>query len=906
MKRIISLIVACLMLITACPVLADVTTTASIVSVDNGAEFTVGSAIPLMVETNESQIERIDFYADGIKIPGTATDASKSVVWTPQVAGDYAITAVVTGQAGGTASAAAVNVRINATDEEMVKTFDTEASFSDAYYDYGNSAVTDDAINSEYTKKSNYSVKWPLGTQNTLYLKGLNANRIGYTYLNYLIYSTHPVSIWSQLVDENLGYERPEQNKITSAGWISLNAGWNAVSLELTPTAIDKYMAAESRIATINNIRFRVDYGVKIPTGLINAGENLTTQTGLSDAVVYIDSAWLSKTQASIAAPTATTVLDKKTDICNGLDKMTINFSKEMDTATLVKENVTVKGATSGPVEDFTCTASPDAMVIDFTNNLAYGDTYTVSINENVKDAYGLSVSGDKEWSFTTIQSCNNADPIVELSYPKSGASLTSNNVVVAANVTFDGNVDKVEFYKSDDTLLGTGTKGADGEYYLEVAGLTEGSYSVYAKVSFKAESTLSPKTTSAVSFTVADAVEYTLTGLKEDEEIVLNSTVKPVISRTVGINDTTGVSKVVYKVDGVEKATVASAPFTWDMPITSIDTAQSVSADVYAAGGKTSTQAVSYKAIYVSESNRGNDYGSNFDDTVQGTDFTPSTDGAAAGVFKAVYGRNGAYSYTYEDVTDIGGTGNAVKINVKKSSTSTALLYTQVAPLTDAAGANPRVLFSFDLFLPSTANYKANKDMITIKANKSGSTLMNVCDLSTLEKGKWHKFKVYFDLVSKTMTTNINENTYVETIDDAKITVYLDSTKNGAYLSFAPLQNELYIDNLYIARVLNSGYRTDYFVNGVNYTADAAGVDATVTVANRGASDVNPVVLFALYDSDMKLVKAWVENTAVMANELKHINKYVAYNQNGETGSIVKAFCWNSMNELVPVDSIR
>ena len=910
MKKIISLIVACLMLITACPVLADATTTASIVSVENGAEFTVGSVIPLMVETNESQIERIDFYANGIKIPGTATDASKSVVWTPQVAGDYALTAVVTGKTEGTTSAAAVNVRINAADEEMVFTFDSEDSLSTVT---GNGV----SIDNIYTKKSNYSAKWSPNKDRFVNFTALAGDRIGDTYINYLIYSTKPITLYSTLTCDSTEMTRPTNYNY---GWFTLKEGWNTVSSEIakktadgTAYALDGYCAPEERIPVINEILFQAgNQTVKIPTGygFANAGELLYSQTGIEEVELYFDSAWLSKTQASAAAPTATTVLNGKTDVCNALDKMTINFSKEMDTATLVKGNVTVTSATNGAFEDFTCTASSDAMVIDFTNNLAYDDTYTVSINENVTDAYGLSVSGDKEWSFTTIQSCNNADPIVELTYPKNDATLTSNNVVVAANVTFDGNVDKVEFYKSNDTLLGTGTKGADGEYYCEVADLTEGAYSVYAKVSFNTESTLSPKTTSAVSFTVADTINYTLTGLKNGEEIVLNTTINPVISRTVGISDTTGVSKVVYKVDGVEKATVASTPFTWDMPITSIDNAQSVSADVYTAGGKVATPAVSYSAIYVYEEERRKTYSSNFDETVVGTDVA-KTD---AGISDLKVRTGPKYKVSYEDVTSIGGTGNAVKIaNIQTTIDQTCLLWTKEVNITDGSGVNSRAAFAFDLYLPNTGS---EKSVIAVRPTNGkadeNKVYLEICKLNTLESGKWHKIKVYLDMESKTITTIINETATVETISDEIVTQFLAAAaaSNKVYIRFDSW-GDLYIDNFYQYRVLDKdldgySFREDSFVNGVNYITDAAGVDATVTVANRSASAVNPAVLFALYNSDMKLVKAWVENTAVQASELKHINKYVAYNQGGETGSIVKAFCWNSMNELVPVDSIR
>lgn len=902
MKKIISFLIIAAMLFSTLPVFAtEAEPAVTLAYVKNGESYAAGSTVILGASASVVEFDRIDFYANGIKIPGCIKSSGKTLNWTIPTSGKFEIQAFATTTGGESLPSDKITVYGVTNEEEMVFSFDSVSDVtSHAYLNWGMSACTENDADVDFAKKSSYSAKWSnLKANDTFYITGLNANRIGDKYLNYLIYSTNDVTLHTRLVDNTLGYTRPENQ---TNGYFSLKSGWNSVSIELALLDKNGYYAAEARIADINEIQFYTTYANAIPTGygFINEGVGLNSQPNLKDTTVYFDSAWLS--DEPVAAPKATcSIPTGSTKVCNALDKLTFTFDKEMDFSVLSDADITVKNTTDNTeIENFTLIPSTNTLIVDFApNTLAYSKEYTVTLGDNIKDFYGKSVdSTTKTFTFTTVQSCEAVEPIVSLTYPEKNATLISNNVTLAAKVIFGGSVKGVAFYEGTNKIADA-TQGTNGEWYATVDGMSDASHTVKAVVTYG--DTNATKETDAVSFTVSEALEYNFTGIKHGEEITLNTTSQPLVSKEIGITPVTNVSKVVYKIDGVEKATVTEAPFTWDMPITAVNKNVVVSADVYSVGVNP-VSAVTYKAIYVEAATDRADCTDNFDEKAPNTSFS-----SANGIFETASNRGGDFAISYVSASDYGRDGNVVLVDKVASSPSKgALLIPYGGAVTDGTGLNPRVRFTFDFYLPEAGN-----GLITLRGKYDiANAKQTVCDISEYSTNTWHTAEVYLDMISKTITTTIDGESEIQTLTDS-LYDYLLMMYNGsnAYMKGAiafEVFSDICIDNYRTTRVLESE-RTDLFVNGIKKDVTASGETVNVSVANLSQADSTVSVIFALYSEDDEMIGIWAnENVPVKSNEFSQTIQNVPYTVNGKTGTKVKAFCWNNMGEISPVKTIR
>ncbi len=399
-------------------------------------------------------------------------------------------------------------------------------------------------------------------------------------------------------------------------------------------------------------------------------------------------------------------------------------------------------------------------------------------------------------------------------------------------------------------------------------------------------------------TYETAQERSYSLVEVKGD--VPMNLTTVPVVSKTVGINDTRGVSKVEYFVDGELAATVDALPFTYDVPITKINSDFTVSAKVYA---QTVTECapITFKAIYLKE------IGNRFDETFEGktgavaaSDNVPNTSP-----------RGGAYSYTYVDATSegLGRTGTVVKYDRDESNTTadalkSGLLGTKAVGVSDAGGPNAWVKFQLDFYLPADKTYtSADKIFISDYAPYQDAV---VCDLSKMEKGKWHTLVAYLDAPNREVIGNIGDNTTV--------TQFTKNGENGATTGmtlaattalsiYVKSLSDLYVDNVFVDRVGVNDAVSGAFLNGISYDKDYDSVDATVSYCNMTNDPVDVNVYFALYKGNT-LVKGWAEPVTVAANEFKLISKDVTFAQINGTGTTVKAFCWTP--DLQPINVQR
>lgn len=931
MKKIISLIIIAAMIFATLPVFAEADSTVTIAYVKDGETYTAGSAVILGAETNTKvDVARVDFYANDIKIPGCITSLENTLSWTIPTSGSYEIYAKLTTTLGGSYESEKITVYGEPAEKPFLK-FDTADDVAKIYgANYALETIPKANANSEYVKKSNFSAPFgPMKTDADRYftIKGLNVN-IGTAdpvYLNYLMYASNDIVLRSTLTDyvragktdvtaPDNDHTRPNSDN-TANGFIPLKAGWNMLSVSVRENISNGYFAVGAVIDNINEIGFTTYQSNKtIPSDPAlygeNAGKKLNEQTNIENTVVYLDSAWVSS--APMAAPKAVSSIPiGATKVCNGLDKMTFTFDKEMELSALSDGDVTVTDENGAAVDNFTLVPSTNALIVDFGENaLSYDKTYTVTLSENIKDFYGKSVdSSTREFTFETINSgCEGVEPIASFTYPAANATVASDNVTLAAKVIFGGTVSKVEFFDENDTSLGEGTQGANGEWYLALAdgALFAGTHTVYAVVTYGDDN--ATKVTNGASFEVVEALNYSFTGISAGEEITLNTTAQPLVSRTVGITPAVGVSKVVYKLNGDVKATVTEAPFTWDMPITAVNTDVTLSADVYSVG-VIQANPVTYKAIYVEAATT-----DRLKDDFESQ--TPSTTVSATGSFSTVHNRSGAYAYTYVSAEDekLGRDGVVLKIdrNESYSTQSQSLLATAAYPVTDkdttlgSGDVNNKLRYCFDFYLPAAAN-----GTITLRNVQWATwTDMEILNLSNFKPGVWYSVVAYLDAHADLVTTNVGNNTYFDTFVQRALDgdtwgdpLQYGESKSAIYFAS---DSDMYIDNIQITRVLDST-RADLFVNGIKKDTAASGETVNVSVANLSSNPASVSVIFALYDDNNELVAVWTdENVNVGANEFSQTTQNVPYTVNGKTGTTVKAFCWNNMNAITPIKSIR
>ncbi len=860
MKKFISLLLAALLLLGTTPVLAtNEAPTVSISTLANGDTLIAGSAVALMAETNiaDVDIENIVFYANGIKIPGTVTSASKSVVWTPATSGTYALTAKVTTKAGGEIpTASAVNVNVTDDDAKLIVKIDSDfKNASNKWLVEANTAVK----NEEYTKLSQFSATMKNEKDESRYFRvfKIGADVSGYKYMYIWAFAEKAITLEAFVNDKGVDP-------------VGLQAGWNMVQLNI------------SSQSTIDSFKFQTAQGIKIPTGsgYPNEGQLYNKQTG----AVYFVSAWVSK--AAMTAPVATpSIPDGQENVCNQLKYYTLTFDQEMNQSTLIAANVSVTDKNGDAVTIENVSTSPNAMVLTFADNsFAYDGKYTVSLNNNIENIFGVSVGEGVAFDFSIVSSCENADPILSMTYPKSTAVVANNNAVLAAKVIFDGNVNKVEFYNSaDDTLIGEATKGSDGEYYYVPATLAVGSYSVYAKVTYNESASYLDTKLAPVSFTVAEAVSYKLNGIHNGEKIFVNETDPRVLSRTIGLSTTDKVSKVIYKVDGVAKGSATKAPFTWEMPIEDTNT-HAVSADVYdTMGGVISTPTVNYQAMYVTVSELA---GNNFDANSAGEAFPVGT-GTDLFTWTASTG-----SITYSADPIAANTDLVAKVT---GNTSAEFKLGSLSKIPESK----LMRLDVDLYVSADSNHNRYPRLLVRKDSTSGSPYFYIYDTWTgFNSGKaWNHVTAIFDFNALSCTLYVNDNYIKTTTLDSdwttatKASIQFVTPANPATL---PTWYNYYMDNLSID-ALTPITANEPLIDKVTFTDNGTNWDADFVVTNLSDTESECIIYYAVYGSDNTLVSVSSEIVSLAPGAIVKKNYTVAKTYSNETGTEIRGFIWES-----------
>ena len=891
MKRIITLLLVGLMLVAVFPVSAE-RITVSITSVKIGDVFTVGSVVPLTVETNESMLTRVDYYANGAKIPGTSTEAGKPVLWKPEAPGTYALTAKVFSKADTVIGSDSTVVTVNVVDPSVryLMKADKAADLSNFHNNWLDEVAAVTSTN--YTKFGNVSAEiGPLNNSAKQYafIRNLSAdlgpseNR-NYSYINYSVYATKPVTLYSTLTDST-EITRPASSG--NGGWISFNEGWNTVSVAIDATTIDGYWGP--RLTDISKIAFYTCYGYDIPEGFVNHGYKINTQPDLASAYLYFDAVWLSKTAATKPQVVKTSIPDEETHVYNGLTKYSITFDQEMRASTIAKESVTVVDKKGGSVPVANVRVSGKTLDVFFAKySFAYNEEYTISLNKNIESARGVAIGEGVSFDFTVVNSGISPKPIPSMTYPVTGSTVASNNAVIAAEVVFDDDIDEIAFYEetgeTDTLLAGTPQEGSENEYYLSVSDFEVGEHTVYAKVTYN--NSKDTVYTAPVSFMVSEAKTYALAGISDGETIAVNEGDKIVLTRTVGLNTTEDVTRVIYSVDGVETATIMSAPFSWDMPINDVNE-HTVSAKVIDVMGYVqNVPAIRFKGSYLVTNNVLTD---DFDEEVTVLHNQTPTKSTISFVDDPAEADKRDGKVAYIDYT--GG--------FAASSDDSCHVKSFTIP------ASKQVRIDLDMFIVNTSNRSIWMNVRPATYSYTGFGAYRVSSQSGSYKvGDWNEVSILVDFSQYDKTSyKTYVNGALSTSGAVEGTQFHE--RGGKFTIHLMSQADYYVDNLkvydYVASTLDVPA-----VGKVSFAENSDGWDANFNVINF-ASEARECILYtAVYDDNDNLVSASGEVVPMVAGEI--VNKmYTVSKENGDqTGTKIRGFVLESASGVTTCRPLR
>lgn len=102
MKKILSMLLAVLLIFSVTPVFAEITAKVIITDVSDGDVYDTGTKITLGADARafaDNEISHIDFYANGSKLPGSITGAIGTMTWYSPATGKYTLKAVGTSAA---------------------------------------------------------------------------------------------------------------------------------------------------------------------------------------------------------------------------------------------------------------------------------------------------------------------------------------------------------------------------------------------------------------------------------------------------------------------------------------------------------------------------------------------------------------------------------------------------------------------------------------------------------------------------------------------------------------------------------------------------------------------------------------------------------------------------------------
>lgn len=546
MKKFLSLVLAVALALTVFVVPATATGEweVDITSISDGETFAAGANIMLAADATNlaDTVKNIDFYANGVKLPGTVTGNEGSIIWYAPSVGNYDITTMVTfaGDDEAVPGSESVSIAVLPKESEISVLWPKEGvtvnlddvSLSDRYAVYGTKSM-------EFVPQS--------GTKLTFYC---DAPRTDWYRGAAVIYSPE---LSGFNCEANFQYLKEDG---TDGSSCKTGAAYTGVSTGVNHIAVSNAKATDVTVATVT-LTFS------------NIPEENTKPVYISGIV------GMTPTNEELAIPVASAEIGAApTGVCNALGTYRINFDKPIF-PDMSKAPATVSVKDGDPVEGVTYAYGFDYVEL-YLPTLLLDTEYTVTVPANTILAYNTHAPNVKKYvaettfSFKTKDtSCDNATPIVKITYPDTDACL-GNTGFAAQVVAPSSAINSVEFYNGA-TKLGDGVKMAEGEWWFKPAtDLADGSYSITAK--FLNASSEVVAETAAAAYTIASP-KYYVKGIGNGDVIIAAEETSRVITVVDAANanklpgNATAVSKVeFYDGDGVLLDTDDKAPYEYEL----------------------------------------------------------------------------------------------------------------------------------------------------------------------------------------------------------------------------------------------------------------------------------------------------------------------------------------------------
>lgn len=165
-------------------------------------------------------------------------------------------------------------------------------------------------------------------------------------------------------------------------------------------------------ILPANALQLNQDYAITVSGAKDMAGNLMTSLT------------FNFKTAATATLPVVVSV--SPTEGANGVAvnaAVSAVFSTLMDDSTITQANFTLNNGSSNLAGATAFDATTRTATFTPSSNLAYGMTYTATINTGVKDKAGNGIATPKVWSFTTVGPPDTTPPTVSFTSPSHNAT---------------------------------------------------------------------------------------------------------------------------------------------------------------------------------------------------------------------------------------------------------------------------------------------------------------------------------------------------------------------------------------------------------------------------------------------------------------------------------------------------
>ena len=869
----------------------------SITSHSNGDILDGGKNIILQADWNMANVERVDFYANGVKLPGCIKETSERFMWQTPAAGSYSVYAEAFCTGGGTQKSDAITLCVKP--EDLISAFYSADDLTG--WKNNNAQFTDTSMADDYAALGDYSIK----TENPqAWIKFEKAFIIeNHTYMNLLLYIEGiPEPVPSDLIaGASLQFQYyNSSNRLTTASGTTVNLknGWNILPLEIPEATV----------------------GVQ-PTGVqVNFSTNRLSESIRKEMTVYFNGLYYSD-DASSAFAASPVIPHEQTGVCNALTTYRIKFNHPLANC-LVADSAGIT-VTDSKSESLNISATAGTDYIDIKGlTLGTNETYTVTIPAGkVMDCYGNTLS-QTSFSFSTIANdCTAATPIPVVTFPKAGSKISSSSDLVAS-VVFNRNVTGVSFYEGE-TLIGNGVESADGEYIFSPAtALSEGEHTIEAIA--KTES--GTFESASVTFSVIKT-DYKIVGLEDNDTIIVNESLGKTVSvldassttrkvlrgksashngvdtnSSVSINvpgeTATNVDKVVFTLNGEKVLEDNDFPYSYTLPMGKLGVNNLV-IEIRDTVGNVTTKRITYNAVYGNAANTWTE------------DFNGANPVIPPNMVNSAAGEVTATTMWSQKIASFGGS-NALNINsgnVVKVDGESIPAYFSLLPENFKMDADVnRIFLEFDYaFKDGQAQYAAavmnfltfhdTFPLLSYKDVKYGAVWMPFA--KTAYPSSMTRYGV--DLAWNNTTGQITYKFYCNGSEYFRDTTYYPNASTFDPTKFMPIMNiqtrynniNYYIDNI---RVTAYNEPTGIFVESYKneYAAGESG-EAEVTVVNMSGETKPLVNYIATYTTDNELL-------SVVADEIRLADDYVSnkkYPISVADGQMVKIFTWTDMTPV-------